>query len=157
MLDGVAEVQTEFANLEDYSSGHSSPPPFVYPEMEFNTRHFLPSGSHMVSGASQGRWLTQLASISREGRVLELGTFTGYATACMLEGAANAGESTGVSDGSRDGGPFVMTMERDGRAIDIAVAHLNILCQYGVGEEAAEAACALRGSGSERKCSKLVI
>jgi hypothetical protein len=40
-------------------------------------------------------------------------------------------------------------MERDGRAIDVAVAHLKILCEYGVGEEAAEAACALRAS--ERK------
>jgi predicted sulfurtransferase len=146
----TAEIQTqEFKNLEDYSSGHSSPLPSVYPEMEFNTRHFLPSGSHMVSGASQGRWLTQLASMSREGRVLECGTFTGFATACLLEGAANAGESIGVSDGNRNGGPYVMTMERDGRAIDVAVAHLKILCEYGVGEEAAEAACALRAS--ERK------
>jgi predicted sulfurtransferase/predicted O-methyltransferase YrrM len=143
----TAEIQTqEFKNLEDYSSGHSSPLPSVYPEMEFNTRHFLPSGSHMVSGASQGRWLTQLASMSREGRVLECGTFTGFATACLLEGAANAGESIGVSDGNRNGGPYVMTMERDGRAIDVAVAHLKVLCEYGVGEEAAEAACALRGS-----------
>jgi hypothetical protein len=66
-----------------------------------------------------------------------------------LEGAANAGESIGVSDGNRNGGPYVMTMERDGRAIDVAVAHLKVLCEYGVGEEAAEAACALRGS--ERK------
>ena len=141
----------EFANLEDYSSGHSSPPPSLYPEMEFNTKHFLPSGSHMVSGASQGRWLTQLASMSREGRVLELGTFTGYATACLLEGAANAGESMGVSGGDRDGGPYVMTMERDGRAIDVAVAHLNIMCEDGVGEEAAEAACALRANGNGRE------
>ena len=148
----AGEIQTqEFQNLEDYSSGHSSPPPSVYPEMEFNTRHFLPSGSHMVSGALQGRWLTQLASMSREGRVLELGTFTGYATSCLLEGAANAGESIGVSDGNRNGGPYVMTMERDGRAIDVAVAHLKVLCEYGVGQEAAEAACALRANGNERK------
>lgn len=147
-----SEGQTDaFTNLEDYSSGHSSPPPSLYPEMEFNTKRFLPSGSHMVSGAPQGRWLTQLASMSREGRVLELGTFTGYATACLLEGAANAGESMGVSGGNRDGGPFVMTMERDGRAIDVATAHLKVMCEYGVGEEAAEAACALRANGNERE------
>jgi predicted O-methyltransferase YrrM len=89
--------------------------------------------------------------MSREGRVLELGTFTGYATACLLEGAANAGESMGVSGGDRDGGPYVMTMERDGRAIDVAVAHLNIMCEDGVGEEAAEAACALRANGNGRE------
>jgi predicted sulfurtransferase len=143
--------EAQFSNLEDYSAGHSSPPPSLYREMEFNTKHFLPSGSPMVSGASQGRWLTQLVSMTREGRVLELGTFTGYATACFLEGAANAGEAVGVSGGNRESGPFVMTMERDARAIDVAVAHLKVMCAHGVGEEAAEAACEIRASGNERE------
>lgn len=151
-----AQQVQEFENLDQYSSGHSTPPPSMYPEMELNTKHFLPSGSHMVSGASQGRWLKQLVSMSREGRVLELGTFTGYATACLLEGAANAGESLGVTNGNREGGPYVMTMERDGRAINIAAAHLKVMCDHGVGEEAAEAMCALRANGNEREFEFLV-
>lgn len=151
-----AQQVQEFENLDQYSSGHSTPPPSMYPEMELNTKHFLPSGSHMVSGASQGRWLKQLVSMSREGRVLELGTFTGYATACLLEGAANAGESMGVTNGNREGGPYVMTMERDGRAINIAAAHLKVMCDHGVGEEAAEAMCALRANGNEREFEFLV-
>jgi predicted O-methyltransferase YrrM len=65
--------------------------------MEFITRHFLPSASHMVSGALQGRLLTQLVSMTRDGRVFKLGLFMGYGTACFLKGAANAGEATGVS------------------------------------------------------------
>lgn len=89
--------------------------------------------------------------MTREGRVLELGTFTGYATACFLEGAANAGEAMGVTGGNREGGPFVMTMERDARAIDVAVAHLKVMCEHGVGEKAAEAACAIRASDNERE------
>lgn len=139
-----------FESLEEYSSGHSSPPPSFFREVEFNTKQFMPTGAHMVSGAAQGRWLTQLASMTREGRILELGTFTGYATACFLEGAANAGVAVGYSGvGGRDGGPFVMSLERDPRAINIAVAHLRVMAENGVSEQGAEAACALRVSGKD--------
>ena len=94
--------------------GHSSPPPSVYAEMELNTKALIPSGSHMVSGAAQGRLLKQLAGMSRDGRILELGTFTGYATACLWEGAMSVAEMLGVQSGSRDRpGPYVMSMERD--------------------------------------------
>jgi len=140
--ESVEKVQ--YTSLDDYSSGHSSPPPSVYPEIEFNTRALIPSGSHMVSGSAQGRLLTQLASMTRDGRILELGTFTGYATACLLEGAANAGAITGATRGSRAEGPFVMTMERDHRAFDVAVAHMKVIAEHGVGEAASEAMCELR-------------
>lgn len=66
------ETLNKFENLEDYSVGHSSPPPSFYREIEYNTKNFLPSGSHMISGVSQGRLLTQLASMTREGRILGL-------------------------------------------------------------------------------------
>lgn len=139
-----------FDSLEDYSAGHSSPPPSFYPEIEFNTKKFMPSGAHMVSGASQGRWLTQLVSMTREGRVLEIGTFTGYATACFWEGAANAGAAMGYQGiGGRNGGPYVMSLERDPRAIQIAVAHLKVMAENGVSEQGAEAACALRADGMD--------
>ena len=146
--DSVEEAPL-YANLEEYSEGHSSPLPSLYPEMELNTRALIPSGSHMVSGASQGRLLTQLASMTREGRVLELGTFTGYATVCLLEGAAKAGTLAGLPKGNRaDGGPYVMTMERDAKAFDVAVAHLEIMSRCGLTEEGAEAAAALRSKGT---------
>jgi predicted O-methyltransferase YrrM len=134
-----------FKSLDEYSSGHSSPLPSMYAEMELNTRALIPSGSHMVSGSAQGRLLTQLASMTREGRVLELGTFTGYATACLLEGAANAGRALGVRTvGSRQAGPFVLTMERDSKAFDVAVTQLRVMSDHGLSEHAAEAMCALR-------------
>lgn len=143
-----------FKNLDEYSSGHSSPVPTVYREMELNTRTLIPSGSHMVSGSVQGRLLTQLASMTREGRVLEVGTFTGYATACLLEGAANAGRAIQLDDRAntsnelnerKKGGPYVLTMERDSKAFDVAVAQLKVICEFGIDTEAAaEAMCALR-------------
>jgi predicted sulfurtransferase/predicted O-methyltransferase YrrM len=152
ITDDTASATTRdipsFTNLDDYSQGHSSPLPSLYPEMEFNTRALIPSGSHMVSGASQGRLLTQLASMTREGRILELGTFTGYATACLLEGAANAGTIANLSGGCRQGGPYVMSMERDLKALEVAVAHLEIMSRHGLTEEAAEAAAALRSGGT---------
>jgi predicted O-methyltransferase YrrM/rhodanese-related sulfurtransferase len=144
--DGAAAPSTQvFTSLDEYSSGHSSPPPSVYAEMEHNTRALIPSGSHMVSGSAQGRFLKHLASMTREGRILEVGTFTGYATACLLEGAANAGQSIGVTNaGTRTSGPFVMTMERDVKAYEVAVAQLRIFAEHGTGEAGAEAMCALR-------------
>mmetsp|Transcript_29337 Transcript_29337/g.68926 ORF Transcript_29337/g.68926 Transcript_29337/m.68926 type:complete len:956 (+) Transcript_29337:428-3295(+) len=145
-LDEDSE-EIQYDNLDEYSMGHSSPVPSVYKEMELNTQSYLASGSHMVSGAAQGRLLTQLASMTRNGRVLELGTFTGYATACLLEGARNVGQVLGVdpSEISEKSGPYVMTMERDSRALNLAAAHLQTIEKYGFeGEEAAEAMCALR-------------
>lgn len=45
----------------------------------------------MCSGHHQGRLLRMLVQMMRPKRVLELGTFTGYATLCMAEGMAAAG------------------------------------------------------------------
>ena len=100
----------------------------------------------MVSGFEQGRLLTHLASMTREGRILEVGTFTGYATACLLEGAANVARVTNQS-GSRKSGPYVLSMERDQRAFNLAVAHLKVMSECATGERGAEAACALRANG----------
>jgi predicted O-methyltransferase YrrM len=125
----------KFDSIQDYCVGQSSSVPSFYQEIEFNTRAYLPSGAHMVSGAEQGRLLTQLASMTREGRILELGTFTGYATACFVEGAANAGRAIGGTAGNAQGGPYVMTLERDARALNLASAHLGILAQYGLEDD----------------------
>jgi predicted O-methyltransferase YrrM len=153
-LDESAIAPRSFTNLDQYSRGHSSPPASVYREIEYSTQALLPSGSHMVSGAAQGRLLAQLASMTREGRMLELGTFTGYATTCLLEGALKVADVLrSTSDagsmhprGSREGGPYVLTMERDHTAFGIAVSHVKAVAEYGLGVQAAEAVCALRSS-----------
>jgi predicted sulfurtransferase/predicted O-methyltransferase YrrM len=153
--ESIAATTTKsryYSSLDEYSQGHSSPTPLIYAELELNTRALMPSGSHMVSGGPQGRFLTQLASLTREGRILEVGTFTGYATACLLEGAAHVGRVVPRSHrddtngaGSRQGGPYVMTMERDARAFDVAVAHLKCLAEYGgTGKDVVAAMRALR-------------
>lgn len=128
-----------YTNLDDYSAGHSSLTPPLLDELELNTKALMPSGAHMVSGAVQGNFLRMLVGMTREGRVLEIGTFTGYATSCFLEGAANVGRISGYGTvGSRcGGGPYVLSLERDIRALSIANTHLNVMSKYGIGEEAA--------------------
>ncbi|SFH09358.1 O-methyltransferase [Pedobacter insulae] len=45
----------------------------------------------MLSGHYQGRVLSMLSKMNRPKRILEIGTFTGYATLCLAEGLADDG------------------------------------------------------------------
>lgn len=45
----------------------------------------------MLSGHYQGRVLSLLSKMTNPSRVLEIGTFTGYATLCLAEGLAKDG------------------------------------------------------------------
>jgi predicted O-methyltransferase YrrM len=146
----TTQAPQPYTTLDAYSLGHSSPIPEVYAEMEYNTKALIPSGSHMVSGQAQGRLLKQLASMTREGRILELGTFTGYATACLWEGSIEAGKLSGSQNGSRSSGTFVLSMERDARAYDVAASHLQIISEHGFrGDDAMEAMCSLRATNKD--------
>ncbi|MDH8702109.1 caffeoyl-CoA O-methyltransferase [Dysgonomonadaceae bacterium PH5-43] len=46
----------------------------------------------MLSGHLQGRILKMLVRMQRPKRILEIGTYTGYATLCLAEGLPNDGE-----------------------------------------------------------------
>lgn len=47
---------------------------------------------HMISGHQQGRLLSILSKMMRPKRILEIGTFTGYATLSLAEGLAKNGK-----------------------------------------------------------------
>lgn len=47
---------------------------------------------HMLSGHYQGRVLAMLSKLVNPTRILEIGTFTGYATLCLAEGLRTDGE-----------------------------------------------------------------
>ena len=49
---------------------------------------------HMISGFQQGRLLSIISKMMRPQYVLEIGTFTGYATLCLAEGLAENGKIT---------------------------------------------------------------
>ena len=131
------------ANVDEYSSEFSTALPSLFSQIELNTAALLPSGAHMVSGEMQGNFLKMLAS-QTSGRILEIGSFTGYATACFLEGSAIAGDLTDRKvAGNREDGPFVLSLERDRRALGIATAHIKAMAEHGVGKEAAKEASKL--------------
>ena len=50
----------------------------------------------MVSGHYQGRMLSLLSKLMMPRRILEIGTFTGYATLCLAEGLTEGGSITTI-------------------------------------------------------------
>ena len=76
--------------LEEYISAHIGPESSLLRNLyrETNLRLLNP---RMASGHIQGRLLKMLVSMIRPHTVLEVGTFTGYATLCMAEGLPDGG------------------------------------------------------------------
>lgn len=82
------ELLTE--GLQAYLEQHCEPEPELlgYINRETHLKVLMP---RMVSGHYQGRVLTFLSKIITPYRILEVGTFTGYATLCLAEGLAADG------------------------------------------------------------------
>ncbi|MEJ5962270.1 O-methyltransferase [Pedobacter immunditicola] len=57
-------------------------------DRETNLKVLMP---RMLSGHYQGRVLSMLSKLISPKRILEIGTFTGYATLCLAEGLSNDG------------------------------------------------------------------
>lgn len=53
--------------------------------------HLTATKAHMLSGHFQGRVLSLLSKLVAPQRILEIGTFTGYATLCLAEGLGRDG------------------------------------------------------------------
>lgn len=72
-----------------------------------------------------------------ETQILEVGTFSGYATASLCHGMMQSsyGENRKTT---------LISLERDARAVKLASQHLKIMESNGVGEKAAEAASLIR-------------
>jgi caffeoyl-CoA O-methyltransferase len=72
-------------DLEDYIEQHSMPEPPLLAALNKETyqKILLP---RMCSGHFQGRVLSMLSKLIRPKTILEIGTFTGYATLCLCEG-----------------------------------------------------------------------
>lgn len=58
-------------------------------DRETQTKVLMP---RMISGHYQGRVLSMLSKLMRPHRILEIGTFTGYATLCLAEGLSSEGK-----------------------------------------------------------------
>ena len=76
--------------LEQYIEKHSATEPEILQQLTKETyqKILLP---RMLSGHFQGRVLSMLSKILNPKHILELGTYTGYATLCLAEGLKNDG------------------------------------------------------------------
>ncbi len=77
-------------SLLHYVEAHTSPetPLLQKINRDTHTQVLMP---RMLSGHLQGRILAMFSHMIRPKRVLEIGTFTGYATVCLAEGLADDG------------------------------------------------------------------
>ncbi|MEL4307853.1 O-methyltransferase [Joostella sp. CR20] len=76
--------------LEEYVTNHSEDEPIILQELdrETNLKTLQP---RMLSGHFQGRVLSVLSKMMHPKTILEIGTFTGYATICLAEGMQKDG------------------------------------------------------------------
>ena len=84
-------MKFDLNELEDYCSLHSSPETKRLHDIVRRT-HLRTLSPQMLSGHLQGRLLSFLSKLICPKYILEVGTFTGYATICLLEGLANDGK-----------------------------------------------------------------
>ncbi len=76
--------------LEDYVAGHSQQEPELLAQLNRET-HLKIMQPRMLSGHLQGRVLAMLSKLISPNAILEIGTYTGYATLCLAEGLAPGG------------------------------------------------------------------
>ncbi|MVN20280.1 O-methyltransferase [Mucilaginibacter arboris] len=77
--------------LQTYLENHCEPEPPVLQKIAHET-HLKVLRPHMISGHYQGRLLSFFSKLLQPKAILEIGTFTGYATICLAEGLAENGE-----------------------------------------------------------------
>jgi caffeoyl-CoA O-methyltransferase len=77
--------------LQAYADAHSEPEPPLLHTLWRET-HLQLLMPRMATGHWQGRLLSMLSHLLKPRRVLEIGTFTGYATLCLAEGLAADGQ-----------------------------------------------------------------
>jgi caffeoyl-CoA O-methyltransferase len=76
--------------LQAYLDEHCEPEPDALKKINRDT-HLKVLKPNMLSGHYQGRFLSFLSKMMQPKRILEIGTFTGYATICLAEGLTENG------------------------------------------------------------------
>lgn len=71
--------------LENYAAQHTENEPLLLQELNKRT-HLNVLQPRMISGHFQGRFLSLLSKMVQPRTILEIGTYTGYATLCLAEG-----------------------------------------------------------------------
>ena len=77
--------------IDDYAVAHSQEEPVILQELSKETWQKV-LNPRMLSGAFQGRILAVLSKLIKPKNILEIGTYTGYATLCFAEGLTSDGK-----------------------------------------------------------------
>lgn len=81
--------------IEEYLEQHTTPMDEVLHEL-YRETHLHAMNPRMASGPVQGRFLQLLCQLMQPKKVLEIGTFTGFATICMARGTGSDGLLTTI-------------------------------------------------------------
>ena len=79
--------------MDRYLENHTSAEPEILKRLRKETFQKT-TQPHMISGYLQGRLLAILSKMINPENILEIGTFTGYATLCLAEGLSADGKIT---------------------------------------------------------------
>lgn len=77
--------------IDLYAQNHSQEEPEILKELTKETWQKV-LNPRMLSGNLQGRFLSFLSHLKQPKTILEIGTYTGYATLCLAEGLPNDGK-----------------------------------------------------------------
>src|ERR1700759_5001044 len=97
-------------DLQKYLDDHLDPEPEYLQKINRET-YLKVLKPHMLSGHYQGRLLSMLSKMMQPRRILEIGTFTGYATLCLAEGLTGDG--------------IIHTIEVNRELEEMLVSHFN--------------------------------
>jgi len=77
--------------VQEYAENFSTPEDELLREINLYTSQHHPE-HHMLSGHLQGKLLEMVSHMIRPGRILEIGTFTGYSALCLAKGLKQGGQ-----------------------------------------------------------------
>ena len=84
-------IMTDPYQLEEYLEAHATAPDAVLQELYRHT-YLHEMNPRMMSGPVQGKFLQFLCQMLKPQRVLEIGTYTGYASICIARGLPRGGK-----------------------------------------------------------------
>lgn len=114
MIEMSESAEALYAYLEE----HSTPESALLKELRERTYDQF-QDAHMLSGHLQGRFLSLIAKMLRPNHILEIGTYTGYATLCLAEGLVKNGRITTLDKNAELENFFKPFFERSGYAAQI--------------------------------------
>jgi caffeoyl-CoA O-methyltransferase len=79
------------SSLQEYAEQHTSPESAILKRVNRDTHAYV-LRPRMLSGHLQGRVLSMISHMIKPGRVLEIGTYTGYSAICLAEGLRPGGK-----------------------------------------------------------------